>query len=69
MTTTILRNHTCLGDNDLDLSELIVASFKLLRWYLFLMWCDYSKAELPYCYRSARVGNNAYELTYGGAYM
>jgi hypothetical protein len=48
MTTTILNNPSWLGEDGLNLFELIVASFILLRWYLFLTWCDYSKGELPY---------------------
>jgi hypothetical protein len=36
MSITILCNHSWLGDDDLDLSELIVASFMLLRRYMFL---------------------------------
>jgi hypothetical protein len=33
-----------MGDDDLDISKLIVASLMLLIWwYLFLTWCDYSK--------------------------
>jgi hypothetical protein len=37
MTTTILCNHSWLGDDELDLSKLIVASFMLLiLWNLFL---------------------------------
>jgi hypothetical protein len=67
MTTTILRNYSGLGDNGLDLSKLIVASFMLIiLWYLFLTWCDYSKSELTYVHRSTSVGNNVNELTYGG---
>jgi hypothetical protein len=66
MTTTIFRNHNWLGDDGLDLSGLIVASFMLLiLWYLFLTWCDYIKSELTYVHRSASVGNNVHELTYG----
>jgi hypothetical protein len=63
--TSILHNHSWLGDNGLDLSELIVASFILLQWYLFLTWCDYSKGELPYGRRLASVGKSVYEITYG----
>jgi hypothetical protein len=38
---TILHNHSWLGDDGLDLSELIVASFMILiLWYLFLTWCE-----------------------------
>jgi hypothetical protein len=67
MTTTILRNHSWLGDGGLDLSELIVAYFMLLIWrYLSLAWCDYMKSELIYVHRSASVENNVHELTYGG---
>jgi hypothetical protein len=69
MTTTILCNHSLLGDDDLDLSKLIVASFMLLQWYLFLTWCDYRKGELPYGHRPTSVENNVYELTYGGAHV
>jgi hypothetical protein len=47
MTTTILSNHSWLGDDGLDLSELIVASFMfLILQYLFLNWCEFSKSEL-----------------------
>jgi hypothetical protein len=46
MTTTILRNHSWLGDDNLDLSKLSVASFMLFRQYLFLTWCDYSKCSV-----------------------
>jgi hypothetical protein len=68
MMTTILRNHSWLGEDDLDLSELIVASFMLLiLWYLFLAWCYYSKSELTYVHRSTSAGNNVHELTYDGA--
>jgi hypothetical protein len=36
--TTILHNHSWLGDDSLDLSELIIASFILLiLQYLFLI--------------------------------
>jgi hypothetical protein len=48
MMTTILRNYSWMGDDDLDLSELIIASFMHFRWYLFLTQCDYSKSELTY---------------------
>jgi hypothetical protein len=58
MTTTILHNHSQLGDDGLDLSELIVASFMLLQWYLSFTWCDYSKGELPYDHRSASMGKS-----------
>jgi hypothetical protein len=44
----ILHNHGWLGDDDLDLSKLIVACFMLHWWYLLLTWCDYSKGKLPY---------------------
>jgi hypothetical protein len=66
MTTMILHNHSWLGDDGLDLSELIVASFMILQRYLILTWCNYSKSELTYVHRSAGVGNNVHELTYGG---
>jgi hypothetical protein len=67
MTTTILCNHNWLGDDDLDLFKLIVASFMfLILRYLFLTWYDYSKSELTYVYHLASVGNNVHELTYGG---
>jgi hypothetical protein len=57
MATTILHHHSGLGDDSLDLSELIVASLMLLiLWYQFLMWYDYSKGELTYVHRSASVG-------------
>jgi hypothetical protein len=47
MMTTILHNHSWLRDDNLDLSELIVASFMLLiLQYLFLTWCEISKSEL-----------------------
>jgi hypothetical protein len=60
MMTTILHNHSWLGDNDLDLSKLIVASFMLLiLCYMFLNWCDYSKGELLYGHRSASVEKSA----------
>ena len=66
MTTTILHNHINLEHNGLDPSKLIVATFMLpILRYLFLIWCDYSKGELPYGHLSASVGNNVYELTYG----
>jgi hypothetical protein len=58
MATMILRNHSWLGDDDLDLSELIVASFMLLQWYLFLTWCDYKKYKLAYGHRSTSVGKS-----------
>jgi hypothetical protein len=55
--TMILRKHSWLGDDNLYLSELIVASLMLLILrYLFLTWCDYSKGELTYDHRSASVG-------------
>jgi hypothetical protein len=66
MATTILCNHSSPGDDSLYISELIVASFMLLQRYLLLTWCDYSKGELPYGHRSTSVGNNVYDLTYGG---
>jgi hypothetical protein len=70
MTTMILCNQSWLGDDGVDLSELIVASFMLLiLWYLFLIWCDYSKSDLTYIHRSASVGNNIHELTYNGAHV
>jgi hypothetical protein len=62
MTTTILYNHSSVGDDDLDLFELIFKVF--LQRYLFLTWCDYSKCELPYSHLSASVGKSVYELTY-----
>jgi hypothetical protein len=58
MTSTILRNHSWLGYNDLDLSELFSIFIILLRWYLFLNLCDYSKGELPYGNHSASVGKS-----------
>jgi hypothetical protein len=37
MTTTIFHNNSYLGDDGLNLSELIIAFFMLLiLWYLFL---------------------------------
>jgi hypothetical protein len=56
MTTTILRNYSWLGDDDLDLSELIVII--ILCQHLFLKWCDYSKDELPYSHRLESVGKS-----------
>jgi hypothetical protein len=57
MTTTILRNHSLLGDDNLDLFELIVVSFMLLILrYPFLTWCEYNKGELTYVHRSATCG-------------
>jgi hypothetical protein len=55
-----------MGDDGLDLSELIVPSYMFLQRYLFLTWRDYSKSELTYLHCSASVGNNVHELTYGG---
>jgi hypothetical protein len=52
----ILHNHSCLRDDSLDLFELIF--IVLLRRYLFLTWCDYSKSELAYGHRSASVGKS-----------
>jgi hypothetical protein len=70
MATTILHNYSWLGDDGLNLSELIVSSFMILvSLYLFLTWCDYSKSDLTYVHYSASVGNNVYELTYGGAHV
>ena len=55
----ILHNHIWLGDDELDLSELIVASFLLLiLWYRFLTLCEFSKSELTYVHRSASVGKS-----------
>jgi hypothetical protein len=65
MATMILHHHSWLGDNGVDLSELITTSFMLLQQYLVLAWCDYSKVELPYGHHSASVGKSVYELTYG----
>jgi hypothetical protein len=45
--TTILHNHSWLGDDNLELSELIFKEI-FLRCDLFLTWCDYSKGDLPY---------------------
>jgi hypothetical protein len=56
MATTILCNHSSPRDDSLYISELIVASFMLLQRYLLLIWCEYSKGELPYGHRSASVG-------------
>jgi hypothetical protein len=69
MTTKIRRNHSWLGDDSLDLSQLNVTSFMFLQRYLFLIWHDYNNGELSYGHRSTSVGNNVYELTYGGAYV
>jgi hypothetical protein len=56
MTTTILHNHSLLGDDSLDLSKLIVASFTLLILrYLFLTWCEINKSELTYVHRLTSV--------------
>jgi hypothetical protein len=56
MTITMIHNHNWLGDNDLDLSELIVASFILLIWrYMFLTWCEFSKSEFTYVHRSTKL--------------
>jgi hypothetical protein len=53
----ILCNHSWLGDDSLDLSELIVASFMLIILrYMFLTWCDYNKGELTYVRHSTSVG-------------
>jgi hypothetical protein len=61
----ILHNYSLLGDDNLDLYEVIVASFMLLiLWYLFLTWCEYSKDKLSYGHLSASVGKSVYELTY-----
>jgi hypothetical protein len=54
MTTSILHNHSLLGDDSLELSELISKAI-FLRWDLFLTWCDYSKGDLPYGHYSASV--------------
>jgi hypothetical protein len=54
--TTILYNHSWLGDDDLNLSKLIIAIF--LRRYLLLTWCDYSNDELLYGHHSASVGKS-----------
>jgi hypothetical protein len=59
----ILHNHSCLGDDGLDLSKLI--SMILLQRYMYLTWCDYSKGEPPYGHRSTSVEKSVYELTYG----
>jgi hypothetical protein len=53
MATTILHHHSWLGDDSLDLSELIFIFF------MFLTWCDYNKGELPYGHSSASVGKGA----------
>jgi hypothetical protein len=55
MATMILHNHSCMGDDVLDLSGVIVASFMFLQWYMLFSWCDYSKDELPYGHRSVSV--------------
>jgi hypothetical protein len=56
-----------MGDDNLDLSELIVVAFMLLiLLYLFLTWCDYSNSELTYVHRLSSMGNNVHELTYDG---
>jgi hypothetical protein len=68
MTTTIFHNNSYLGDDGLNLSELIIAFFMLLiLWYLFLTWCDYIKSALTYVHRSEIVGNNVHKLTYGAS--
>jgi hypothetical protein len=54
-----------VGDDDLKLSELIIASFiHLILRYLFLTWCGYSKDKLTYVHRSASVENNMHEITH-----
>jgi hypothetical protein len=68
--TTILLNYSWLGDDSLDLFELIVAFFlHIILRYLLLNKCDYIKGDLTYVYRSASLGNNVHELTYGGAHV
>jgi hypothetical protein len=64
----ILHNHSWLGDDNLDLSKLIISSFMLLiLQYLFLTWCDYSKGELTYDHRAASVGKVCLSLMVGGS--
>jgi hypothetical protein len=55
MATTILHHYSLLRDDNLNLSELIEASFMLLRRYLFLTCCGYSKDELSYGHHSTSV--------------
>jgi hypothetical protein len=43
-----------LEDDVLNLFKLIVVV--LLRRYMFLAWCDYSKCELSYGHHSASAG-------------
>jgi hypothetical protein len=67
--TTILHNNSWLGDNGLDLFELIFIFIILLWWYMFLTKCDYSKGELPYGHRKSSVVKSAMSSLTGGSHV